>query len=718
MTTGIAGEPRSHAGCRPFAFIADAFRTQTTGDAVRRAAAPRAALAALAAALRIAPAGAAAAPAAAGAAPAPARDAAWIRVQTEHLTLYSSASEATTRDIAAGLETFDAALGRIAPRLARRSAAPVVILVFRDGAGYAAYRPRHEAPVVPSPDSDREQRKLVPDEVDGCFFRHPDASYLAVNAAPNFDLMTVACHEYFHFVMSNNFTEIPAWVDEGLAMYYSTFRLEDGRGRIGLPNKEARFLLKEHPPIALSRLFDVDAGSPDLRGGDPQKTFYAEAWALSHMLVTRSGGGAAFLAGLAPGDRLGDRVRALVGGDLGPAQERLEAYVREDQYVSATVDLKDLAPPAPARVAPMPRAEVLYRLGDYLVHLERDRSADAEADLREAVRLDPGLAPAWASLASALDARGRHAEASDFYEKALLLDGRDPFIRLTYARALLDREIPPGITHRELAAPSAALLRARALFAAATEAKPDVADAWEGLGATYTYDPGDVAPGIAALERAQRLLPGREDVALTLAGLYARKGDRARAEELVTRCLRNSRDPAMRAAGEEVLFRADVGEAERLLEDGHTDEGLSRLRALRDRAPDAALRAQVQEALDQSEATADHNRLVETYNEGARLASRGDTTGAAKDFEQVAATAADPELRAAAKDALQRLRGVDDLNRRVALFNKAVDAYNRRDLNGASAILRRLLDEKRDDRITGSARALLDQVRAAAPGLH
>src|SRR5262249_47425084 len=131
------------------------------------------------------------------------------------------------------LETFGAAIERVAPRLHLRSAAPVVILVFRDGATYAAYRPRHEERAAAASDGGREQAKLVPDEVDGCFFRHPDASYLAINAAPNFDLMAVACHEYFHFVMSNNFTDLPAWVDEGLAMYFSTFRLEDGRWRVG-----------------------------------------------------------------------------------------------------------------------------------------------------------------------------------------------------------------------------------------------------------------------------------------------------------------------------------------------------------------------------------------------------------------------------------------------------------------------------------------------------
>jgi tetratricopeptide (TPR) repeat protein len=66
-------------------------------------------------------------------------------------------------------------------------------------------------------------------------------------------------------------------------------------------------------------------------------------------------------------------------------------------------------------------ADPRLRLGLALLH-GQGRAEEAEAPLREAVRLDPGDARAHASLGAALNALGRHAEALAAFGEALKLE--------------------------------------------------------------------------------------------------------------------------------------------------------------------------------------------------------------------------------------------------------------------------------------------------------
>ena len=90
--------------------------------------------------------------------------------------------------------------------------------------------------------------------------------------------------------------------------------------------------------------------------------------------------------------------------------------------------------------------EAHRRLGAALLH-GLARPADAEASLREAIRLGAGEARTWGDLALALLALGRHAEAVAAFEAALeadpkFLDGR-PGARAAYEAAHAGGPWPP-----------------------------------------------------------------------------------------------------------------------------------------------------------------------------------------------------------------------------------------------------------------------------------
>jgi Protein of unknown function (DUF1570) len=92
-------------------------------------------------------------------------------------------------------------------------------------------------------------------------------------------------HEYYHFVTIPYFPNLPLWVSEGLAEFYSHTEIDDKS--VGLGQADAGLLaeLKNEPFIPLDVLFQVDQTSPYYNESEKTSIFYAESWALTHYLM-------------------------------------------------------------------------------------------------------------------------------------------------------------------------------------------------------------------------------------------------------------------------------------------------------------------------------------------------------------------------------------------------------------------------------------------------
>jgi tetratricopeptide (TPR) repeat protein len=640
----------------------------------------------------------------------PAQDA-WIRIDTEQFVLYSDATEEDTALIARQLETFRVMLSRLGPGLETRSPLPIVVFVFRDPAAYRPYRLRPG--------------------IAGFFVKDRDGNSIAVGLDPFSDPWQTIFHEYVHFVLNNNFIDIPLWFDEGMAEAYSTFKIKDGTAQLGLPIPYHRAWLQKHPMMPFEQLFAVDTGSKDYEEGTRQGTFYAESWALVHYLFWSgdvhqgsSGAGrgetigaAGFLARLQHGGSVRDAVRPLVGDDLKGMQERLALYVKTGRFAVSTFEVGDL-PQAdqPAAARPVQRSEVLYRLGNYLLHLDATMLEAAEAHLREAVRLDPKLGAAWADLGQAEHLRHHDEESELLFERALALAPEDQGIPLLYAYSLVERTFPPGVVvRRPIGDVPPLLVKARDLFRRAMRESPRNVEAWAGLGSTYAFDAGDLEPGIAALEKAMALAPGRVDIAIDLAALYARSGRRSRAEGLIDRIVSRSSDPAQRAAGEAVLLRADVAEAQKKIEAGDIEGGVAMLRRLRGGAP-APDRTQIDAMLQNLDQTTAHNQAVASVNEAVARIKAKDYAASIRILEEARAQAPDKDLQGRIDTLLLQARQAEIEERHVDLYNQAVRQFNAQDYKAAAATLRRLLADQPDERIGAAARDMLSRIKTIAPG--
>ena len=626
----------------------------------------------------------------------------WIRLDTPNLTIFSNAPAERTLDVGRNLERFRHLLATLATDLHIHSPLPTTIYVFRDEDAFRPYKPRR--PVSPG----------TPLSLAGYFVKHRDGNYIGINAGAQDDPWPIVYHEYFHYFLNNNFSDIPLWFGEGIAEAFSTVRFKEGAVSIGRPIGPHLRWLRSHPLIPLKELFAIDTSSRDYNEGARLGTFYAESWALVHYLMWGRPGasdtGVRFLRDLKRGGSLADALRPLLGDDPGALQERLSVYMMEwlprSELEHASPDLADIG-----RVAAIGRDEALYRLGDYLLHTEPAHAEAAAAHLTEALRLNPRHARAHAALAQVRSQQGRHDEAFAGFETALRIAPADDWTSLLYAHALLEKAFPEGISRHALTdEPPAQLARARELFQRSTKSNPDIGEAWAGLGLACVLGRSDLAIGIEALEKARRLLPAREDVVVNLATLYARSGDRDRARELVGRILLRSADPAMRAAGNEVLFRGDMEAAAALIQAGKPEEGIGLMKSLRDRTPDPALRSEVEGQLRGLEKTSATNREIVLYNAAVERANRQDVEGAIADLERLVPGLSEPKVRQDATALLVKLR-------QIALYNRAVKKVNSGDLRGASDLLKQILHDPYDPEMAKRTRELLADIdKRGRPG--
>src|SRR4029077_3459973 len=159
-------------------------------------------------------------------------------------------------------------------------------------------------------------------------------------------------------------------------------------------------------------------------------------------------------------------------------------------------------------------------------------------------------------------------------------------IYLDYAEALLRNQIGVFAEAEETTVDDAPRFRkARALAEKALEVSggqaPSPVLVGRALAVIGTSDlvESDLTPGIAALEKARTLLPGRMDLALHLFAMYRRVGDRAKADPLFA-LLDNARSPQVAYAARAIMMRVEMARVNTLAKEQKLDEAAAVLRGL------------------------------------------------------------------------------------------------------------------------------------------
>jgi hypothetical protein len=577
----------------------------------------------------------------------PSRKESWRKVQTAHFTLFGNASESTIREAGLNLERLRSVLSLLTSSAHVNAPVPTAVYVFKSDSAMKPYKPLYEG---------------KPGNLAGYFLAGLDGNYIALATAWNEDPRPIVHHEYLHFFTRNNFKPLPVWLEEGLAEFYSTFQASSKEARIGRPIEHHVYRLRESGLMPLAKLFAVNQDSPDYHEGSRQGPFYAQSWALLHLLISgkpeRKESFKRFLGLLQQGKSSDAAFRESYGVSGPEFLPELAGYIRRGRFSYSVLSLRELTVPTETKTESMTSMEVLCRLGDLLAHGPMDRLGPAEAHYAAALAEEPSHAGGLSGMGFVRYRQERYEEAGEFFRRAAASPGAD-FRAHYYNGWLLMR----GLSREPLDISSLSqnqretLSQARAAFRESLARNGDFAEARAELGRTYLFESSKdrAADGILWLEAALRLMPSREDVVLSLAQLYERSGNAAKSDEVRARFLGpEAASKLARQRDAQSSFQRGLDRVNALLEKRQEDEAIALFESLLAQAPEDVRQA-FQDELTALRRGAASNRLIKEYNEGVALANKQDYKGALIRFRKVAAETDDFALAQAANERIREV---------------------------------------------------------------
>ena len=430
---------------------------------------------------------------------------AWVSVRTRNFLVEGGGDEVELRGVAARLEEYRAAFARLLSGEHFDAGVPTTIVIFPDDATYAPFKPRLGGQVARG--------------VAGYFQPGTDVNYITL--ARDSDLArdpSTLLHEYTHLLVNNHFRGAPLWLKEGLAEFYSTARLSSDGRRLTLgeaPERRPREL-RRHELLPLPTLLALDQTAPTYADPAQRGLFYAQSWALVHYLSEARGGRggalARFIDLLADGANTEAALREAFGLSVSELEAGLAAYVRRARYKG---EVEEFGRPLDFDAQPSARtlseAEVAARLGDLLLHT--DREEEAEVYLTRAVGLDPKLAQARVSLGALRLRQNRASEAREHLRLAVEADPRNYLAHYFLADAL-NRE---GAADAERITPKEFEERTEAVrveLRRALELAPRFVESYKLLASVEMERSDRYDEAAVLLAGARALAPRRADLAL------------------------------------------------------------------------------------------------------------------------------------------------------------------------------------------------------------
>src|SRR5262245_17989284 len=264
-------------------------------------------------------------------------------VRTDSLILIGDQSASTLRDVAVQLEQFRAVVAGLIHNANRPPALPTVVYVFGTRKAMEPYQPLTRS----------KSAALA-----GYFQRDQDLNALAISLEGFDESTSVAYHEYTHLLVDNAVRSLPVWLNEGLAEYYSTYRLASNgkEADVGRP-PEWRLALLRQSNLPIADVIAVERSSSLYNESNKRSTFYSEAWALPHYILTQlPDGGAAinrYAAEYAEGGSPHDAFVKAFGRTPAEFDRLLRTYTQRGTYSGTKFTFKDkiaVAAPGPSRL--------------------------------------------------------------------------------------------------------------------------------------------------------------------------------------------------------------------------------------------------------------------------------------------------------------------------------------------------------------------------------
>ncbi len=196
----------------------------------------------------------------------------WNRVDTPNFVVIGTGSEKSLTETGLQFEGFREALSRIVSPTATATAVPTIVIVFPNDKMFEPFRPVYNGKHV---------------DLDGLFLPRQDVNFVLLGPRQTDESWRIVFHEYSHLIVNNVVPNLPPWLNEGLAEYYSSFELGRGGGQviIGKPIGSHYQTLAREPWLSIPELIATTHESTQYNEGSRRSVFYAESWLLTHMLM-------------------------------------------------------------------------------------------------------------------------------------------------------------------------------------------------------------------------------------------------------------------------------------------------------------------------------------------------------------------------------------------------------------------------------------------------
>ncbi len=433
----------------------------------------------------------------------------WLKIESPNFQLFTTASERSGRDVVRHFEQVRAFFVQ-AMHLTPQAPVKVRIVFFKTDKEYAPYAPN--------------------DFSDAFYLGAEDHDYIVMKSSQR-DQFPVAVHEYTHLLVKHTAIPAPVWFNEGLAELYSNLKPIAGRIEVGDLIAGHMLVLRQQKWIDLSTLLAVQPDSPLYNKKVHAGVFYAESWALVHMLYL----GAQYrpnttqlLSALKDHADMPQTFEKIYGKPLAQIQKDLQAYLLASTFNASLFPIKLEKDVDSPEVTDSSSLEAGLVLAEMLSNL-RDKAADARAMYQKLALENPKDWQAELGLARLSQREAKRDDALAHFSRAAELGATDSQMYLDYGRLLLT---------------SGKRAEATAILKRATEVEPGNREAHLELAYTYlSYDRN--ADALAQLLLVKKVTPGQAFAYFhALAYIYYRLDRKAEAKTAAADSRKFARDSA------------------------------------------------------------------------------------------------------------------------------------------------------------------------------
>jgi tetratricopeptide (TPR) repeat protein len=244
----------------------------------------------------------------------------WIGLATPHFHLYTTNDEKTA---AAALRTFERAR------------------YFFEKSGIFRSVPTSVVQIVAFRSEQEYRSQGINPGACGYYQRTRRGDYIVMRDLEP-EHHQIGVHEYTHFVFEHSGLILPLWLNEGLADLYSSVAGRESHAVLGGAPFGRLYTLENQPWMDVGTLLDVGRDSPYYRQPQKMLVFYAESWALTHMLALNVDYAAEFpkfVESVSSGANARDSLLRVYGKTLDQVTADLRHYLSRRQLPTHVFDL-------------------------------------------------------------------------------------------------------------------------------------------------------------------------------------------------------------------------------------------------------------------------------------------------------------------------------------------------------------------------------------------